>query len=76
MLVVEAIARAAGVVSAGAEVLVAPLVAGRALPGPVALAIAGERAPIRFGAHARTLLLSDGDEARIVEVAAQAQRRP
>ncbi len=72
VLVVEAIARAAGVVSAGAEVLVAPLVAGRALPGPVALAIAGERAPIRFGAHARTLLLSDGDEARIVEVGAGA----
>jgi len=69
VLVVEAIARAAGVVSAGAEVLVAPLVAGRSLPGPVALAVAAERAPIRFGAHARTLLVSDGDEARIVDVA-------
>jgi hypothetical protein len=32
--------------------------------------VAGERAPIRFGAHARTLLISDGDEARIVDVAA------
>jgi len=68
VLVVEAIARAAGVVSAGAEVLVAPLVVGRALPGPVALAVAGESAPIRFGAHARSLLISDGDEARIVDV--------
>jgi alkylation response protein AidB-like acyl-CoA dehydrogenase len=72
VLVVEAIARAAGVVSAGAEVLVAPLVAGRVLPGPVALVVAGERAPIRFGAHARTLLVSDGDEARVVEVGAGA----
>jgi alkylation response protein AidB-like acyl-CoA dehydrogenase len=71
-LVVEAVARAAGVVSAGAEVLVAPLVAGRALPGPVALAVAGESGPIRFGAHARTLLVADGDEARIVPVAAGA----
>jgi len=72
VLVVEAIARAAGVVSAGAEVLVAPLVAHRALPGPVALVVAGESAPIRFGAHARTLLVSDGDEARIIDVAAGA----
>ena len=72
VLVVEAVARAAGVVSAGAEIFVAPLVAGRALPGPVALAVAGESGPIRFGAHARTLLVSDGDEARIVEVGAGA----
>jgi alkylation response protein AidB-like acyl-CoA dehydrogenase len=72
VLVVEAIARAAGVVSAGAEILVAPNVAGSALPGPVALAVAGDAGPIRFGAHARTLLVSDGDEARVVEIAAGA----
>jgi alkylation response protein AidB-like acyl-CoA dehydrogenase len=68
-LVVEAIARAAGVVSAGAEILDSPLVAGRALPGPGALASADVPGPIRFGAQARTLLLSDGDVARVVALA-------
>lgn len=68
-LVVEAVARAGGVVAAGANVLVAPLVAGQALPGPVALAMAGQGAPLRFGCHARTLLVLDGDLARMVEVA-------
>jgi alkylation response protein AidB-like acyl-CoA dehydrogenase len=67
-LVVEAIARAAGAIAAGADLLVAPLVAGRRLPGPVALARANDGAPVRFGAHARTLLVLDGDVARIVEL--------
>jgi alkylation response protein AidB-like acyl-CoA dehydrogenase len=67
-LIVEAIARAAGVVSAGAEILVAPLMAGRPLAGPVAFAVAGEPGPVRFGAHARTLLVSDGDVARVVSL--------
>jgi alkylation response protein AidB-like acyl-CoA dehydrogenase len=66
-LVVEAVARAAGVVAIGAGALVAPLVAGRRLPGPVALARAGDLgAPLRFAAHARTLLLHDGARARAV----------
>lgn len=65
-LVVEAVAKAGGVVSAAAESLVAPGVAGRSPEGPVAIARAGEDAPIRFGAHARTLLLDAGDEARVV----------
>lgn len=68
-LVVEAVARAAGTVSAGASLLVAPGVVGRALPGPVAVARAGEEAPVRFAAHARTLLEWDGDEARVVALA-------
>jgi alkylation response protein AidB-like acyl-CoA dehydrogenase len=72
VLVVEAVARACGVVSAGAEILVAPSVVGRSLPGPIALAVAGNDGPIRFGAHARTLLVSDGDEARVVAVEAGA----
>jgi alkylation response protein AidB-like acyl-CoA dehydrogenase len=67
-LIVEAVARACGVVGAGAEILVAPMVAGRALPGPVGLALAGQTSPIRFGSHARTLLVSDGDEARVVSL--------
>jgi alkylation response protein AidB-like acyl-CoA dehydrogenase len=70
VLVVEAVARACGVVSAAAEILVAPNVAGRSLPGPVALATADCDGPIRFGAHARSVLVSDGDEARIVSVEA------
>jgi alkylation response protein AidB-like acyl-CoA dehydrogenase len=68
-LVVEAVARACGVMSAGAEILVAPMVAGRSLPGPIGLALAGQESPIRYGAQARTLLVSDGDEARVVSLA-------
>lgn len=68
-LVVEAISRACGVMSFGAEILVAPMVAGRSLPGPIGLALAAQEVPIRYGAHARTLLVSDGDEARIVSLA-------
>jgi alkylation response protein AidB-like acyl-CoA dehydrogenase len=65
-LVVEAVARAAGVVAIGAGTLVAPCVAGRRLPGPVALARADAPGPVRFAAHARTLLLAEGDAARVV----------
>jgi len=68
VLVVEAIARACGVVSAGAEILVAPMVAGRSLPGPVALGIAGRDEIVRFGAHARSALVADGDVARVVDL--------
>lgn len=73
--VVEAIARHGGVVAAGAQLLVAPrAVEGSdvtldALPGPIALARAGEDVPLRFGSHARTLLLHAGDEARWVSCA-------
>jgi hypothetical protein len=67
-LVTEAVARAAGVVSIGASALVAPGVALRSLPGPIALATHGGRGPLRFGAHARTLLLDAGDEARVVSL--------
>ena len=73
-LLVEAVARGAGVVAFGAGALVAPGVAGRALPGPVALARAGDPAPVRFGAHARTLLLDAGDEARMLRLEAGAAK--
>lgn len=69
-MVVEAVARAGGVVAAGAGLLVAPLVAGRTLPGPVALVPRGFEAPVRFGSHARTLLVAGDDEARVVELEA------
>ena len=65
-LVVEAVARAAGAVAIGAGALVAPLVAGRRLAGPVALSLAEGPEPVRFGAQARTLLLRDGDVARAI----------
>jgi alkylation response protein AidB-like acyl-CoA dehydrogenase len=69
-LIVEAVARAGGVVSAGAALLVAPLAARRALPGPIVLARAADDGPLRFAAQARTLLVADDDEARIVPLAA------
>ncbi len=69
-LVVEAVARAAGGVAVAAAALVAPAVAGRSLPRPVALARGGDPSPVRFGAHARTLLLADGDEARVIPLEA------
>jgi alkylation response protein AidB-like acyl-CoA dehydrogenase len=69
-LAVERVARAAGTVAFAATALVAPLVAGRALPGPVALGEAGDAGPIRFAPAARTLLLLDGDVARVTPLAA------
>jgi hypothetical protein len=64
-LVVEAVAKAGGVVGIGASALVAPALAGRALPGPIALAREGDTGPVRFAAHARTLLVDAGEEARL-----------
>jgi len=65
-LLVERVAHAAGWVGAGAGALVAPLLAGQLLPGPVALARADESGPVRFAQAAHTLLVADGDEARVV----------
>ncbi len=67
-LVVEAVSAAAGVVSIAAQALVAPALAGRELPGPVAITSLAHRGPVRFAAHARTLLLDCGDEARVVSL--------
>jgi alkylation response protein AidB-like acyl-CoA dehydrogenase len=67
-LVTEAVSAAGGVVSVGAQALVAPGVLGRSLSGPVAVTRVGHRGPVRFGAHAKTLLLDAGDEARLVEL--------
>jgi alkylation response protein AidB-like acyl-CoA dehydrogenase len=65
-LLVEAVARAGGVVAIGAGALVGPGLGCDALAGPVAVAMADATGPIRFAAHARTLLVLDGDVARIV----------
>ncbi len=75
VLVVEAVANAAGVVSIGASALVAPGVAGAGLPGPIALAQLGSTEPVRFAQHARTLLIDAGDEARLVSLVPGAQAR-
>jgi alkylation response protein AidB-like acyl-CoA dehydrogenase len=68
-LVTERVARAAGGVAFAAGGLVAPLVAGRVLPGPVALARADDGGPIRFAPAARTLLVLDGGKARVAALA-------
>ena len=65
-LVTEAVARAGGVISIGAQALVAPALLGRTLPGPVAISHVAHRGPVRFAAQARTLLLDGGSEARLV----------
>ena len=65
-LVVEAAARAGGVASLAAQLVVAPAVAGRPLPGPIALVRAGAAGPVRFAAHARTALVLDAEVARAV----------
>jgi alkylation response protein AidB-like acyl-CoA dehydrogenase len=68
-LVAERVAKAAGCVAFAAGGLVAPLVAGRALPGPVALARADDAGPVRFAPAARTLLALDGAVARVGSLA-------
>lgn len=67
--VVERVARAAGVVSIGAEALVAPALLGAPAAGPVALAARGAAGPVRYVAQARSLLLDDGEIARHVMLA-------
>jgi alkylation response protein AidB-like acyl-CoA dehydrogenase len=65
-LVVEAVAQAAGVAALGSTALVAPGTTEAILPGPIAISEQANRGPVRFAAHARTLLVSDGDVARVV----------
>ena len=67
-LLVEAVARAGGVVAIGAGALIAPGLTGRTLAGPVAVATSDASGPVRFAAHARTLLIRDGDVARVAEL--------
>ena len=68
-LVVEAVSKAGGVANAGAAALIAPGAAGRTLPGPIAVAHLKETGPIRYGAHARTLLALGDDEAHVISLA-------
>jgi hypothetical protein len=57
------VARAAGVVSIGAASLVAPALSKTAFAGPIALARKGEKGPVRYAGHARTVLLLGDDVA-------------
>ena len=68
-LLVEAVTRAGGVAAIGAQALVAPAVAGRALSGPIALVEARAAGPVRFAAQARTALVLDTEVARVVALA-------
>ena len=68
-LVCEAVARAGGVVSFAAVALVVPGIGASELPAPVALATMDQRGPIRFGAHARTLLVLDRGRREVRAVA-------
>lgn len=69
-LLVEEVARGAGLVSIGATALVAPGVAGRSLPGPIALARADGPDLVRYAGHARSLLIDAGEEARLATLEA------
>lgn len=68
VLIIEAVAKRGGVVSAGARLLAAPALSLDAPRGPVALMRAGHAGPVRYAAHARTLLVLDGESARCVEL--------
>jgi alkylation response protein AidB-like acyl-CoA dehydrogenase len=65
-LIVEAVARAAGVMAIGAEALVAPLLGIEPVAAPIALVTAQHQGAVRYAAHARTLLVLDADRARLV----------
>jgi alkylation response protein AidB-like acyl-CoA dehydrogenase len=70
-LAVEAIARAGGVVASAAQMLVAPAVSEKPVAGPIALCTSGNLAhpvPLRFGAHANTLLVLGAGEVHMIPV--------
>ena len=66
-LVVEAIARHAGLCSAAAEILLAPVLNNETLEGPLTLCTdATLKAPLRYGAHAKQLLLLTDSHAQLI----------
>lgn len=68
-LVVEAIARSGGVVAAGAQILVAPAIQNQPINGPIAMCTSDNLVnpvPLRFGAHARTLLVLGEDDIHVI----------
>lgn len=72
-LVVEAIARAGGVVAAAAQILVAPAISEEAIAGPIVLCTMDDLTkpvPLRFGAHAKTLLVLGFKEVYVIPLTA------
>jgi len=65
-LVVEEVARAAGVVPAGPRSLVAPMLTDQHIPQVVAICEATDRGPVRFAAAADLVVVLDGDSAGIL----------
>ena len=66
-LVVEEVARAGGIVSAGGRGLVYPAVVGEPAPGPVALTVADDDGPVRFAVPGACLVVvGAGDDARML----------
>lgn len=68
-LVVEAIARAGGVVASSAQMLVAPAVCKQPGSGPIALCTRSDldaHVPLRFGAHANTLLVLGDNNVQLI----------
>ncbi len=68
-LAVEAVSRAAGSVAFASEALVAPALAQAGegeLEAPIAIVSANHRGPVRFAGQARTLIVLDGDDVRVV----------
>jgi alkylation response protein AidB-like acyl-CoA dehydrogenase len=71
-LIVEAIARAGGVVASAAQLLIAPAVSDADIAGPIALCTLDDLAkpvPLRFGAHARTLLVLGNGDVHVIPLA-------
>ena len=64
-LVTEAAARALVAADVGARALVAPVVLADP-PARIALAVAGQRGPVRFGGGADVVLVLDGDDVRVL----------
>jgi len=68
-LVVEAVARAGGVVAIGAQALVAPAASSEPIEGPIALTTPEHSGPVRYAANARSLLVLADDAVRLVALA-------
>lgn len=66
-LVVEAIARSAGVCSAAAQLFIAPSLGNREITGPIAIASQYDKpVPVRYLAHAKHLLLLTHDDVQLI----------
>lgn len=67
-LIIEAVARAGGVVAMGAQSLVAPAASSEPIEGPIAVTMIEHRGPVRYAAHARTLLVLESEDVRQIEL--------